>query len=79
VPRWREGTDAIELRRDEGLVGASDRAFREQVIGDDGFQEGIFVAAGLERARDTIERLVERGRDGIELRIRQRLDRRDAA
>jgi hypothetical protein len=54
-----KGTDAVELRRDEGLVGASDRAFGEQVIGDDGSQEGVLVAAGLERAHHSVQRLVE--------------------
>ena len=70
----REATDAIELRRDKGLVGAADRALREQVIGDDGSQEGVLVAAVLERAHYSVERLVERGRDGIELGIGERLD-----
>src|SRR5438034_1115444 len=69
-----EGTDAIEQRRDKGLVGAADRALREQVIGDDGSQEGVLVAAVLERAHYSVERLAERGGDGIELGIRERLD-----
>ena len=65
--------------RNERLIGASDRAFREEVIGDDCSEERVLVAALLERAHHTVERLVERGRDRIELRIGERLDGLDPA
>src|SRR5881628_215168 len=71
--------DAIELRGDEVLVRTPDRAFANQVVGDDGLQEAVLVTARLERAHDLVERGIERGRDGIELRIRERLDDRDPA
>ena len=68
-----ERADPIELRRDEVLVCTPDRSFANQVVGDDGLQEAVLVAARLERAGDVVERRIERGRDGIELRIRKPL------
>ena len=44
------------------------------MIGDDGSQERVLVATLLELAHHTVQRLVEGGCDGIELRVREPFD-----
>src|SRR6266540_1834776 len=70
----RKPSQAVEPCRDEALVGPADRALRDHVVGDDRPQEGVLLAVRVQRADDAVERVVERCRDRVELRVRQRLN-----